>query len=59
MLGLASLFVAIPRNEQQGFKAGPLSVNVETHHREKVAPAVSAIMIVAGACMMIAVKVTR
>jgi len=55
-LGVGSLFVPIPQRETEGFKAGPLSVNVQTRHDEKVSPVVRAIMILAGAGMLIAGK---
>ena len=55
-LGVGSLFVPIPQRETEGFKAGPLSFNVQTRHDEKVSPIVSAVMILAGAGMLIAGK---
>ncbi len=54
VLGIASLFVPIPHTDREGFKAGGLSVGVETQHRETVSPIVSGAMILAGAGMMIA-----
>jgi hypothetical protein len=57
VLGLASLFVPIPQRETEGFKAGPLSVNVQTQHDEKVSPIISAVMILAGAGLLVAGKV--
>lgn len=54
VLGLVSLVVPIPRTEHAGLKAGGISIGVETKHDEKVAPLVSAIMILGGAGMMIA-----
>lgn len=59
VLGFASLFLPIPRSEREGFKAGPLSVDVKTRHDENVSPIVSAAMILAGAGMMIAAKTKR
>lgn len=53
-LGIASLFVAIPHSEREGFKAGNLNLGVQTEHRERVDPVVSAALIVAGAGLMIA-----
>ena len=38
ILGIVSLVVPIPRNEREGFKAGGMSVGVETRHEEKVSP---------------------
>jgi hypothetical protein len=59
ILGLASLFVPIPHSEEKGFKAGGISVGVETHHDEKVSPIISAVMILGGAGMMIAQKMKQ
>ena len=54
LLGLASLFVPIPRKERHGFDAGPISVGVTTTERERVHPAISAILIGGGVAMIIA-----
>ena len=56
ILGIASLFVPIPRNEREGVKLGSVTVGVETHHDEKVSPIVSAVLILGGAGMMVAAK---
>lgn len=56
VLGLVSLVVPIPRNEREGFKAGGLSVGIETQHQERVSPIVSAVMILGGAGLLIAGK---
>ncbi len=56
ILGIASLVVPIPRNEREGFKAGGMSVGIETRHEEKVSPIVSATMILGGAGLLIAGK---
>jgi len=53
ILGIASLFMAIPQRENHGIRAGDLSVGVQTQHNEKVSPIVSAVMIIGGAGMMI------
>jgi hypothetical protein len=53
-LGLASLFVPIPTRERHGFKAGPVSVGVETTEHEKVHPAVSGVLIAGGVVLLIA-----
>lgn len=53
-LGIASLFVPIPRTEDHSVRAGDLKIGVETHTDEKVAPAISATLIVVGAVMAIA-----
>ena len=56
-MGVASLLIPIPHSEHQGFRAGGLSVGIETHHEEMVSPIVSAGMILGGAGLMIAQKV--
>lgn len=54
LLGLASLFVPIPSRERHGFEAGEVSIGVETVRREKVHPAVSAVLIGGGVVLMVA-----
>jgi hypothetical protein len=56
VLGVASLVVPIPRTEKEGVKAGGISLEVQTKHSETVSPIVSAVMVLAGAGMMIAGK---
>ena len=56
VLGLASLVVPIPRTEKEGVQAGGISLEVKTKHSETVSPIVSAVMILAGAGMMVAGK---
>lgn len=59
ILGIASLVIPIPRNEEKGFHAGGLTVGVETTHRETVSPVISAALIVAGAGLMIAQRLKK
>jgi hypothetical protein len=59
VLGIVSLLVPIPHSEREGFKAGGLSVGVETQRQERVSPIVSGAMILAGAGLMIAGKRSR
>lgn len=54
VLGLASLIVPIPTRERHGFRAGGVSVGIETVQREKVHPAVSAVLIAGGVILLIA-----
>jgi hypothetical protein len=54
LLGIASLFVAIPHNENKGIKVGDSSIGVQVRHHERVSPLVSGILLAAGAGMMIA-----
>jgi hypothetical protein len=56
ILGVASLFVPIPRKERSGVQVGGVSLGVETTHKETVSPIVSGVLILAGAGMMIAGK---
>ena len=54
VLGIASLFVPIPRNETEGLKAGDFQVGLQVRHDERVPPLISAVLILGGAGMMIA-----
>jgi hypothetical protein len=56
VLGLLSLVVPIPHNEREGFSAGGMSVGIQTQHSERVSPIISALLILAGAGMMVAGK---
>jgi hypothetical protein len=56
ILGVASLFVPVPRKERSGVQVGGVSLGVETTHKETVSPIVSGVLILAGAGMMIAGK---
>ena len=53
LVGL-SLIVPIPTRERHGFSAGGVSIGIETTQREKVHPAVSAVLIGGGVLLMIA-----
>ena len=54
VLGIASLFVPIPRNDNQGINAGDVHIGVQVRHDEKVSPIISAVLIVGGIGLMIA-----
>ena len=56
ILGIASLFVPIPQKERAGIEVGGVSLGVETSSREKVSPIVSAVLVLAGAGLMVAGK---
>jgi hypothetical protein len=56
VLGIASLVVPIPHNERSDVKVGGASIGIETRHEEKISPIVSAVLIAAGAGMMIAAR---
>ena len=59
ILGIVSLVVPMPRNEQEGFKAGGISVGAETQREKKASPFVSAIVILGGVSTMFAGKRKR
>jgi hypothetical protein len=54
VLGILSFFVPIPHTEHHGVSAGDLHVGVNTEHSDRVSPAISVVLLVAGAGMMIA-----
>ena len=54
--GVVLLFVPIPRTEKHGVKAGDLSLGVETRTEEKLSPAVSGVIVLAGVGLMIAAR---
>jgi hypothetical protein len=54
ILGIASLFVPIPRKERHGIDAGPVSIGVTTTSRERVPPVVSGVLIAGGIVLLIA-----
>lgn len=56
VLGIVSLFVPIPHNEEHGIKAGGVSIGVETQSKQTVSPFISAALILGGAVLMIAGK---
>ena len=53
VLGVASLFVPIPRRERHGIDAGPISVGVTTTSRERVPPVASGVLIAGGVVLLI------
>jgi hypothetical protein len=57
ILGVGSLLIPIPHSEDHGFRAGGVSVGIETHDAQTVSPLVSAVMILGGASLMIVQKV--
>jgi len=59
ILGIVSLVVPMPRNEQEGFKTGGRSVGAETQREKKASPFVSAIVILGGVSTMFAGKRKR
>lgn len=53
LLGLASLVIPIPTRERHGINAGGVSIGIETTQREKVHPAVSAVLIGGGVVLLV------
>jgi hypothetical protein len=54
VLGIASLVVPVPRTETHGIRAGDINIGVQTSHRERVSPIISAVLIVGGIALAIA-----
>lgn len=54
VLGLVSFFVPVPHSERHGVSFGDAHVGITTHEDEKVSPAVSIVLVVVGAGLMIA-----
>jgi hypothetical protein len=57
ILGVASLIVPIPQRNRDAIKIGDLAIGVETQSEEKIAPALSAVMILGGLGAIAAGKV--
>lgn len=54
ILGIASFFVPFPHSEDHGVKIGDAHIGVQTEHSERVSPAVSVVLLLGGAGMMVA-----
>ena len=54
VLGILSFMVPVPHSEHHGIRAGDVHVGVKTEHSERVPPAVSVVLLVVGAGIMIA-----
>jgi len=59
LLGLVSLMVPIPSTQRDTVQAAGVSLGVETTHQETIQPLFSALLILAGAGMMIAGQVRQ
>lgn len=53
ILGIVSFFVPVPHSEHHGVSAGDVHLGVTTHSEDRVPPAVSIVLVVVGAGMMI------
>jgi len=56
IVGVVLLFVPIPHTEKHGVKAGDVSLGVETRTQEKISPAISGVIVLAGIGLMIAAR---
>lgn len=54
VLGILSFFVPVPHSEHHGVRMGDAHVGITTHRDDMVPPAVSVVLIVVGAGLMIA-----
>jgi hypothetical protein len=54
VLGILSFFVPLPHSEHHGVNIGDAHVGITTHDEDKVPPAVSIVLVVVGAGLMIA-----
>ena len=54
VLGVLSFFVPFPHAEHHGVNIGDAQIGVTTHDEDKVPPAVSIVLVVVGAGLMIA-----
>ena len=54
VLGILSFFVPFPHSEHHGIRVGDAHVGVTTEHDQRVPPALSVVLLVASAGLMIA-----
>jgi hypothetical protein len=54
VLGILLFFVPVPHSEHHGVNIGDAHVGITTHDEDKVPPAVSIVLVVVGAGLMIA-----
>jgi hypothetical protein len=53
VLGILSFFIPIPHREHHGISVGDAHVGINTEHSDRVPSAISVVLVVAGAVMMI------
>ena len=53
IFGVVALFVEFPRTENHKMNAGPMSVDLQTKHDEKLPTGIAAALIVVGAGMAV------
>jgi hypothetical protein len=54
ILGVFSFVIPVPRTEHHGVNVGDEHIGVTTEHDQKVPPAVSVVLVVAGAALLVA-----
>lgn len=54
VLGIISFFIPMPHHEHHGLRVGDARVGVTTEHDQKVPPALSVVLVVVGAGLLIA-----
>ena len=54
ILGIISFFMPMPHTEHHGVNVGDAHIGVTTQHDEKVPPALSVVLVVAGAGLVLA-----
>ena len=54
VLGILSFFVPVPYSEHHGVNIGDAHLGITTHDEDRVPPAVSIVLVVVGAGLMIA-----
>jgi hypothetical protein len=56
VLGIISFVIPFPHSEHHGLRAGDAHVGITTEHSKRMAPAISVLLVVVGAGIMIAGK---
>lgn len=54
VLGILSFVVLVPHNKTHELKAGDASVDITTHHNEKLPPVVGGVLCAAGVVLLVA-----
>jgi predicted MFS family arabinose efflux permease len=53
VLGLASLFISVPRKEERKISAGDLSIGVQLQRRDRVPPVIGIVLIAVGGALIL------
>lgn len=59
IMGFASFVIPIPQTERDSVSAGGITLGVKTQHQQTVSPVISAVLLLAGAGLIIAGRVKR